>query len=155
MVYAESTPTCGDWAGMAHSLEIRVPLVDIVLLRQVAPMLATKHRPTKLDMAGTLATPLPAEVLHRPKSGFLAPVQRWLAAASAQGAAKGTTIGGSGLKLFTSTIPASYENFVFIHGGLWGYGGYRQIQPGLSPSPQFRFRGLRSSSRAPADALVS
>ena len=78
-----------DWAGMAHSLEIRVPLVDIVLLRQVAPLLATKHRPTKLDMAGTLATPLPAEVLHRPKSGFLVPVQRWLAAASGQGGGRG------------------------------------------------------------------
>jgi asparagine synthase (glutamine-hydrolysing) len=78
-----------DWAGMAHSLEIRVPLVDIVLLRQVAPLLATRHRPTKLDMAGTLATPLPAEVLHRPKSGFLVPVQRWLAAASGQGDGRG------------------------------------------------------------------
>ena len=78
-----------DWAGMAHSLEIRVPLVDIMLLRQVAPLLATKHRPTKLDMAGTLATPLPAEVLQRPKSGFLVPVQRWLAAASGQGGGRG------------------------------------------------------------------
>ena len=78
-----------DWAGMAHSLEIRVPLVDIMLLRQVAPLLATKHRPTKLDMARTLATPLPAEVLQRPKSGFLVPVQRWLAAASGQGGGRG------------------------------------------------------------------
>ncbi|MDP2046113.1 MAG: asparagine synthase (glutamine-hydrolyzing) [Deltaproteobacteria bacterium] len=78
-----------DWAGMAHSLEIRVPLVDIMLLRQVVPLLASKHRPTKLDMAGTLATPLPAEVLNRPKSGFLVPVQRWLAAASGQGGGRG------------------------------------------------------------------
>jgi asparagine synthase (glutamine-hydrolysing) len=78
-----------DWAGMAHSLEIRVPLVDIMLLRQVAPLLATKHRPTKMDMAGTLATPLPAEVLQRPKSGFLVPVQRWLAAAGGQARGRG------------------------------------------------------------------
>jgi asparagine synthase (glutamine-hydrolysing) len=78
-----------DWAGMAHSLEIRVPLVDIMLLRQIVPLLASKHRPTKLDMAGTLATPLPAEVLNRPKSGFLVPVQRWLAAASGQGGGRG------------------------------------------------------------------
>ena len=47
-----------DWAGMAHSLEIRVPLVDIVLLRKIAPLLASNHRPGKLDMAGTLADPL-------------------------------------------------------------------------------------------------
>lgn len=78
-----------DWAGMAHSLEIRVPLVDIALLRRVAPLLATRHRPTKLDMAGTLNPPLPAEVLNRPKSGFLVPVQRWLAAASGLGGGRG------------------------------------------------------------------
>jgi asparagine synthase (glutamine-hydrolysing) len=64
---------------MAHSVEIRVPLVDIVLLRQVAPLIASNHRPGKLDMAGTLATPLPDAVLQRAKSGFFVPVQRWLA----------------------------------------------------------------------------
>jgi len=85
-----------DWAGMAHSLEIRVPLVDIVLLREIAPLLATQHRPTKRDMAGTLNPPLPEAVLKRPKSGFLVPVQRWLAAASGQGGGRGTPIGGYG-----------------------------------------------------------
>ena len=28
-----------DWASMAHSLEVRVPLVDVPLLRAVAPMM--------------------------------------------------------------------------------------------------------------------
>ncbi len=73
-----------DWAGMAHSLEIRVPLVDIVLLRKIAPLLASNYRPGKLDMAGTLATPLPDAVLKRAKSGFFVPVRRWLAAAPSQ-----------------------------------------------------------------------
>ena len=75
-----------DWAGMAHSLEIRVPRVDIVLLRKIAPRLASNYRPGKLDMAGTLATPLPDAVLRRAKSGFFVPVRRWLAAAPSQGA---------------------------------------------------------------------
>ena len=75
-----------DWAGMAHSLEIRVPLVDIVLLGKIAPLLASNYRPGKLDMAGTLATPLPDAVLRRAKSGFFVPVRRWLAAAPSQGA---------------------------------------------------------------------
>jgi asparagine synthase (glutamine-hydrolysing) len=78
-----------DWAGMAHCLEIRVPLVDIVLLRQVAPLLATHLRPAKLDMAGRLTPPLPEEVLKRPKSGFLVPVNRWLASAVSPGGGKG------------------------------------------------------------------
>jgi asparagine synthase (glutamine-hydrolysing) len=74
-----------DWAGMAHSLEIRVPLVDIVLLRAIAPLLASHDRPGKLDMAGTLETPLPDAVLRRAKSGFFVPVKRWLAATPSQG----------------------------------------------------------------------
>jgi len=76
-----------DWAGMAHSLEIRVPLVDMVLLRKIAPLLAGNHRPTKLDMAGTLKPPLPDAVLGRAKSGFLVPVRRWLAPAPSPSAA--------------------------------------------------------------------
>jgi asparagine synthase (glutamine-hydrolysing) len=73
-----------DWAGMAHSLEIRVPLVDITLLRKIGPLLASEHRPGKLDMAGTLENPLPDEVLKRTKSGFLVPVRRWLDSTSSQ-----------------------------------------------------------------------
>ncbi|MHB9073538.1 MAG: asparagine synthase (glutamine-hydrolyzing) [Desulfobaccales bacterium] len=73
-----------DWAGMAHSLEIRVPLVDITLLRKIGPLLASEHRPGKLDMAGTLENPLPDEVLKRTKSGFFVPVRRWLASTSSQ-----------------------------------------------------------------------
>ncbi|MCX5892547.1 MAG: asparagine synthase (glutamine-hydrolyzing) [Deltaproteobacteria bacterium] len=70
-----------DWAGMAHSLEIRVPLVDLELLRQVAPLLVLKEPPTKIDLGLTPERPLPDEVLHRDKSGFYVPVPQWLAEA--------------------------------------------------------------------------
>ncbi len=66
---------------MAHSLEIRVPLVDLELLRQVAPLLALREPPTKLDLARTPAQPLPQEVLQRAKTGFAIPVPQWLAEA--------------------------------------------------------------------------
>ncbi|MEO6909302.1 MAG: asparagine synthase-related protein, partial [Edaphobacter sp.] len=69
-----------DWAGMAHSLEIRTPFVDAFLLRQLAPLLRSSHPPTKLAMAGTLDKPLPAAILHRKKTGFGVPVREWLAA---------------------------------------------------------------------------
>src|SRR5262249_49710348 len=36
-----------DWAGMAHSIEIRVPLVDIELLRATAKWIASGQPPTK------------------------------------------------------------------------------------------------------------
>jgi asparagine synthase (glutamine-hydrolysing) len=67
-----------DWAGMAHSLEIRVPFVDAHLLRSLVPALCSGHAPTKQDMARTPRSPLPASVLSRPKSGFTVPVRDWM-----------------------------------------------------------------------------
>jgi len=65
-----------DWAGMAHSLEIRVPLVDAHLLSQVAAM---ETAPGKAEMARTPARPLPAALLERRKTGFGVPLRQWLA----------------------------------------------------------------------------
>ncbi len=67
-----------DWAGMANSLEIRVPLVDTVFFRKLAPMLVSAAPPGKLDMAHSLAKPLPDEILKRPKTGFAVPMRDWL-----------------------------------------------------------------------------
>ncbi len=69
-----------DWAGMAHSLEIRVPLVDAELLRRVAPLITGPLPADKRNMAAAPRTPLPDSVLDRPKTGFLVPVRDWLAA---------------------------------------------------------------------------
>ena len=63
-----------DWAGMAHSLEIRVPLVDVSLFRAVASLGPL----TKADMAAAPARALPRETLARPKAGFTVPVHTWL-----------------------------------------------------------------------------
>jgi asparagine synthase (glutamine-hydrolysing) len=67
-----------DWASMAHSLEIRVPLVDVELLRSLAPLFKNESRPTKRDMAQTPLSALPSAVLNRPKTGFIVPVREWL-----------------------------------------------------------------------------
>jgi len=68
-----------DWASMAHSLEVRTPLVDWALCCRLAPLIA-RHRLTKDDMATTPETPLPDELLNRPKSDFTVPVREWLLA---------------------------------------------------------------------------
>ena len=62
-----------DWAGMAHSLEIRTPLADVVLLRSLAP-----GEFSKSDMVATPRRLLPQAVLNKPKTGFSIPVQDWL-----------------------------------------------------------------------------
>ena len=67
-----------DWAGMAHSLEIRVPFVDTALLARIAPLLASPTPPTKRDMADTPRTKLPDAVRNRAKTGFVVPVRDWI-----------------------------------------------------------------------------
>jgi len=67
-----------DWAGMAHSLEIRVPFVDVDLFKALAPVLGTSAGPGKRDMASTPLPALPPDILNRPKTGFFVPVERWL-----------------------------------------------------------------------------
>lgn len=73
-----------DWAGMAHSLEIRVPYVDVGFLRAILPILSSTSV-EKADVARALNPPLPEEVVRRAKTGFLVPVQQWCAHASGGG----------------------------------------------------------------------
>lgn len=70
-----------DWAGMAHGIEIRVPLVDTELLRRVAPVLLAAPDPRaigKQALALAPHRPLPAAIRHRPKTGFTVPFANWL-----------------------------------------------------------------------------
>ena len=67
-----------DWAGMGHSVEIRVPFVDVDLLRAIAPLLASKQPPTKRDMAAAATPLITSEMLERRKTGFQVPVRDWL-----------------------------------------------------------------------------
>jgi len=67
-----------DWASMAHSLELRVPFLDVPLLRTIAPWLAGHPGLTKRTVAATLAPQLPAAIIHKPKTGFVVPVRDWL-----------------------------------------------------------------------------
>jgi len=67
-----------DWAGMAHSIEIRTPLVDSELLTRVAPLFARPAPPNgKSLLAQAPTTPLPAKIVDRPKTGFGVPLRKW------------------------------------------------------------------------------
>jgi asparagine synthase (glutamine-hydrolysing) len=70
-----------DWAGMAHSLEIRVPFVDRVLFSIVAPAVGSSQPPTKLDLIRSL-TSFPTNVSRRKKTGFTTPIGSWGAKSS-------------------------------------------------------------------------
>jgi asparagine synthase (glutamine-hydrolysing) len=68
-----------DWASMDHSVELRTPLVDAWLLRDVQPLLgAFSQLPNKRLLAEAPARPLPEALINRPKTGFGIPMQTWL-----------------------------------------------------------------------------
>jgi asparagine synthase (glutamine-hydrolysing) len=60
-----------DWASMAHSVEVRTPLVDAYLLRQLAPVLLHERSKAPLEAL------LPDYLRDRPKQGFFVPMQHW------------------------------------------------------------------------------
>lgn len=82
-----------DWAGMAHSLEIRTPMVDIALFRALAPYLSDLNNPPAKKMLGGIPKrPLPDEIINRPKTGFSIPVSKWLGAKNHVGGLRGWSL---------------------------------------------------------------
>jgi len=75
-----------DWAGMAHGIEIRVPLVDATALASLAaiiPMLAPGLG--KAALAAAPMRPLPEEIVSRSKTGFTVPTGAWTASVPSPG----------------------------------------------------------------------
>jgi asparagine synthase (glutamine-hydrolysing) len=86
-----------DWSGMAHSLEIRTPFVDLQFATTMAALMSLSNRPGKWVMASTPQTPLPRAVLTRPKTGFAVPLDRWAAD-------KGVSAGGRGARTWAQSL---------------------------------------------------
>ena len=118
-----------DWAGMAHSLEIRVPLVDVRLFRALAPLIASERYPTKRDLADALEVPLPESVHRRPKSGFTTPVRQWLSESS------GRTAPSRGLRDWAKRVlppqPRQIRVLALVSDAFGGSGGIAKFNRDL------------------------
>jgi asparagine synthase (glutamine-hydrolysing) len=69
-----------DRASMAHSLEVRVPLLDHKLVEWIAtlsPNLKLNGREGKYIFKKALEPSLPNDILYRPKMGFAVPLAHW------------------------------------------------------------------------------
>jgi asparagine synthase (glutamine-hydrolysing) len=69
-----------DRASMAHSLEVREPLMDHPLvewLSSLPPGFKLRNRQGKFLLKKALEPYLPPEILYRPKMGFAVPLARW------------------------------------------------------------------------------
>jgi asparagine synthase (glutamine-hydrolysing) len=73
--------TLSDRISMAHSLEVRVPLVDHVLVETIFPLpdrvKVGRFQPKRL-LRAALHDRLPAEHFSAPKRGFVGPTAEWL-----------------------------------------------------------------------------
>jgi asparagine synthase (glutamine-hydrolysing) len=69
-----------DRASMAHSLEVREPLMDHKLVEWLGTLpnnLKVRGREGKFLLKKAMEPKLPHEVLYRPKMGFAVPLERW------------------------------------------------------------------------------
>ncbi len=69
-----------DRASMAHSLEVRVPILDYELIEWVAglpPETKLRDREGKYLFKKAMEPYLPRELLYRPKMGFAVPLEQW------------------------------------------------------------------------------
>ena len=67
-----------DWAGMSHSLEIRLPFLDWPLIEYLACQRSQHNNLHKNDIAHVVQPILPSEILNKPKTGFEIPIIRWM-----------------------------------------------------------------------------
>ena len=68
-----------DWASMDHSVELRTPLVDAWLLRDLMPVLRSFGRlKGKSMLAASPAIPLGQSIVGRAKTGFGIPLGAWM-----------------------------------------------------------------------------
>ena len=74
-----------DWASMAHSLELRAPLVDAHLLKALGPLTsAFTHGRGKQMLACSPPTQVPSSIITRRKTGFSVPMMGWIAEAAGE-----------------------------------------------------------------------
>lgn len=67
-----------DWASMAHSIELRVPLVDATLLRSVLQLVSRGFVATKAEVSRATNPAIYAMLSSRPKTGFAIPAVAWM-----------------------------------------------------------------------------
>ena len=68
-----------DWASMAHSLELRTPLVDIELLKSLAPYVKNfKGSAGKFFLGKSTSKLLLKDIFNKPKTGFSTPISSWI-----------------------------------------------------------------------------
>ena len=78
---ADHNLTYADKMGMAASVEIRVPFLDLDLVQfaaRIPDRFKIRGRQSKWVLKQALKNDIPRQILTRPKTGFGAPIRRWM-----------------------------------------------------------------------------
>jgi asparagine synthase (glutamine-hydrolysing) len=67
-----------DWAGMAHSVEIRTPFVDLEFAKKILSLICTGKGYSKTDLRIDNRGKLPIDVIKKKKTGFSVPLHEWM-----------------------------------------------------------------------------
>ena len=68
-----------DWAGMANSVEIRVPFLDLNLFETSIALFKSGFMVSKREMASSPSKGLPSYIINRGrKTGFSTPINSWI-----------------------------------------------------------------------------
>ena len=140
-----------DRATMAYSLEARVPYLDHEFFGWCArldPSLKVAGDSGKLVLKRLAERYLPAEIVDRPKHGFMMPLRRWLAAELRADTAE--ALGPAGLQRRGLIRPDAIARLLDEHGsGRKNHGHYRECSAATAPfetaHPQSRHSGRLSS----------
>ncbi|HSU92420.1 MAG TPA: asparagine synthase-related protein, partial [Gemmatimonadaceae bacterium] len=114
-----------DWASMTHSVEVRVPLVDWSLWREVAALGLIASYTGKRALSATPKKALPKAVLERGKTGFTVPMREWMMEQD------GARLNDRGLRgwakyVYARTLDGSSSGV--SNGCVWGTGWDRAVQ---------------------------
>jgi asparagine synthase (glutamine-hydrolysing) len=66
-----------DWAGMTNSIEIRVPLVDFEMLKNLTPALSTLIKIGKKEVIKNSVPDILKSIINKSKTGFSIPIKEW------------------------------------------------------------------------------
>jgi asparagine synthase (glutamine-hydrolysing) len=114
-----------DWASMTHSVEVRVPLVDWSLWREVAALGLIAPYRGKRALSATPRQALPGVVLNRGKTGFTVPMREWMVEGEG---ARYTDRGLRGWAKYVYARTLDGSSSGVSNGCVWGTGWDRAVQ---------------------------
>ena len=115
-----------DWASMTHSVEVRVPLVDWELWREVAALGLIAPYRGKRALSATPEKALPQAVVARKKTGFTVPMRAWMVEGE-QGRTSDRGLRGWARYVYSRTLDGSSSGV--SNGCVRRAGGDRAVQP--------------------------